>query len=177
MLALVRRVKAATAGDLSMEWARPFTSASLSAPAPNCSHRGADARDMLFIVPGRFRLVEMNIELGLGETVGELGLFSPGGTRTASVECAESGQVLRISYDQFRQLYYQNPQSGFYILQLIARRLFDNIGRLEKQLAERDREIARLSATFARQFGTAPALGVRGTLLRGLHRTPRMRVR
>jgi hypothetical protein len=42
---------------------------------------------------------------------------------------------MKISYDQVKQLYYQNPQFGFYFIQLVTRRLFENIARLERELA------------------------------------------
>ena len=63
--------------------------------------------------------------------VGELGLIAPGGVRTRTVDCAEAGEVLEVSYDQVRQLYFQNPAFGFYFLELTARRLFDTIARTE----------------------------------------------
>jgi len=36
-----------------------------------------------------------------------------------------------------KQLYFQNPKFGFYFLQLTSRRLFENVARLEKRLAEK----------------------------------------
>jgi len=42
---------------------------------------------------------------------------------------------MKISYEQVKQLYYQNTQFGFYFIQLTTRRLFENISRLERELA------------------------------------------
>ena len=53
------------------------------------------------------------------------------------MECVKDADVLRITYDQVKQLYFQNPKFGFYFLQLTSRRLFENIARLEKRLAEK----------------------------------------
>ena len=50
--------------------------------------------------------------------------------------------MLQITYDQVKQLYYQNPQFGFYFLQLTTRRLFENIAHLERELSARRTEIA-----------------------------------
>jgi CRP/FNR family transcriptional regulator, cyclic AMP receptor protein len=58
---------------------------------------------------------------------GELGLLSPSQARTASVVCIEDGQLLRITYDQVKQLYLEDPQFGFYLLHLVSRRLFENL--------------------------------------------------
>ena len=89
---------------------------------------------MAFIMSGRFRLPEIAVELRRGDVVGELGLLAPDKTRTQSLECVEAGELLAISYDQVKQLYFQNPKFGFYFLQLSARRLFENIARMEAEL-------------------------------------------
>jgi hypothetical protein len=44
------------------------------------------------------------------------------------------GMLLHITCEQVKELYYQNPQFGFYFLQLTARRLFENISSLERDL-------------------------------------------
>ena len=79
-----------------------------------------------------------------GAVVGELGFISPDKTRTQTVDCAEDATVLTISYEKLEELYFQSPQFGFYFLRLATARLFDNIGRLEQTVLDRDREIARL---------------------------------
>ena len=63
--------------------------------------------------------------------VGELGLVAPGGVRTRTVACAEAGEMLEVTYDQVRQLYFQNPAFGFSSSSSTARRLFDTIARTE----------------------------------------------
>ncbi len=90
---------------------------------------------MYFIVSGRHRLTELGIDVLPGQVVGELALLAPDQSRTQTLECIESGEVLQITYEQVKQLYYQNPQFGFYFLQLTTRRLFQNIARLESDLA------------------------------------------
>jgi len=42
----------------------------------------------------------------------------------------------------FKQLYYQNPTFGFFFLQLTSRRLFDNIKRLESEVAQLRSQLA-----------------------------------
>jgi len=43
--------------------------------------------------------------------------------------------VMVTSYSQVKQIYYQNPEFGFYFLRLTSARLFRNIARLEDELA------------------------------------------
>jgi CRP-like cAMP-binding protein len=75
--------------------------------------RGDPADEMFFIVSGRFRVTERNLDLPTGEVFGELGLLNAGQARTATVECMESGDVLRIGYEHVKQLYVQDPKSAF----------------------------------------------------------------
>ena len=40
-----------------------------------------------------------------------------------SVRCKTDVQTARIDYEQFKELYFQNPQFGFRLLHLIVARL------------------------------------------------------
>jgi CRP-like cAMP-binding protein len=91
---------------------------------------------MLYIVSGRFRLVESGIELPVGAIVGELGMLSPSKVRTQTLECVEAGLILSVSYTKVEELYVQNPEFGFYFLRLSSARLFENIEKLEQRLAQ-----------------------------------------
>lgn len=67
------------------------------------------------------------MDLQTGEIFGELGLLDAGQARTATVECMASGELLRITYDQVKQLCLQDPKFGFYFLHLVSKRLFHNL--------------------------------------------------
>jgi CRP/FNR family transcriptional regulator, cyclic AMP receptor protein len=97
--------------------------------------KGDVATCMFYTISGRYRLKEMGIELVQGQVVGEMGFLSPDNTRTQTLECIEAGEVLSISYDEVRQLYFQNPQFGFYFLRLASERLFANMERMEEEVA------------------------------------------
>ena len=90
---------------------------------------------MYIVESGRFVLPESGIELSPGAIVGELGLLAPGGLRTQSLVCESNGAVLRLGYEQFKQLYFQNPKFSYYFLQLTTGRLFENLATLENALA------------------------------------------
>jgi CRP-like cAMP-binding protein len=89
---------------------------------------------MLYIVSGKFKLVESGIVLPVGAIVGELGMLSPSNMRTQTLECIESGLVLSVSYTKVEELYVQNPAFGFYFLRLSSARLFQNLETLQQQL-------------------------------------------
>jgi CRP/FNR family transcriptional regulator, cyclic AMP receptor protein len=137
MVQLVKRVSVASRGDLDMDWLKPFMSSRAVKTGDVLFHKGEAAREMFYVVAGRFRLAESGIEILPGAVVGELGLITPDQARTQTLECVEAGSLLQIGYQQVRQLYFQNPKFGFYFLQLTSRRLFENIGKLEAELASR----------------------------------------
>ncbi len=135
MLQLSRQVAQAGAGDLNMDWLKPFTSSHAMLAGDLLFRKGERADRMFFVVSGRCRLVESGIDLAPGAVVGELALLSPDKTRTQTLQCAEAGKLLEVSYSQLRQLYFQNPKFGFYFIELISKRLFENIARLETEIA------------------------------------------
>ena len=136
MLQLTRQVREATHGDLNMDWLKPFTSTRRTKSGDVLFRKGDAADAMLFVVSGRYRLAELGMDILSGQVVGELGLMAPDHSRTQTLECLEEGEILQITYEQVKQLYFQNPRFGFYFLQLSTRRLFENIARLERELAE-----------------------------------------
>lgn len=135
LLRLTKQVSEAAKGDLKMDWLKPFTSTRRLKSGDVLFRKGEPADALFFIVSGRFRLPELGIDILPGQVVGELALLAPDVSRSQTLSCMENGEVLQITYEQVRELYYQNPEFGFYFLQLSTRRLFENIGRLESQLA------------------------------------------
>ena len=75
------------------------------------------------IKAGEVEIVEINEVFGKGTFLGEIGLFTPDGRRTMTVRCKTDVQTAMIDYDQFKQLYFQNPQFGFRLLHLIVARM------------------------------------------------------
>src|SRR6201989_606280 len=91
---------------------------------------------MLLTVTGKFLVKEISVELPPGQLTGELGFLSPDNRRTATVECIEDGHVLTITYEKLLEIYFQNPQFGYYFLVLTSHRLLENIARLEAAAAQ-----------------------------------------
>lgn len=134
MLRLIRKVKHASNSDLSMDWLKPFMTRRAVKTGEILFARGDVAGCMFYTLSGRYRLRELNIELLQGQVVGEMGFMSPENKRTQTLECLEAGEVLSISYDEVRQLYFQNPEFGFYFLRLTSERLFNNMRKLEAEI-------------------------------------------
>src|SRR5262245_43973140 len=62
MLQLVKDVKRSVSSDLSMEWLKPFMTERKCGTGEVLFYKDEKAEDMLYIVSGRFRLVESGIE-------------------------------------------------------------------------------------------------------------------
>jgi CRP-like cAMP-binding protein len=135
MLELIKKVRAAAGTDLSMDWLRPYMKQRKYRKGDILFRKGDPAEELFLVGKGRYRVPELDHELEPGQIFGELGLLTPGYHRTQSVECVESGYVLTLPYDEVRALYFENPEFGFYFLQLASGRLLKDKDRAEEMLA------------------------------------------
>jgi CRP-like cAMP-binding protein len=131
MLNLVRMARGATQGDTSMEWLKPFMSERKYRKGDVLFKKDDAAQEMFLTVTGKFLVREIKVELPPGRLMGELGFLSPDNKRTATVECLEDGHVLTITYEKLLEIYFQNPQFGYYFLVLTSQRLLENHARLQ----------------------------------------------
>jgi len=136
MLNLIRKARAASQGETSMEWLKPFMTDRKYRKGDILFKKDDAAHDMLLTVTGKFLVKEIGVELPPGRLMGELGFLTPDNRRTATIECIEDGHVLSINYDKLLEIYFQNPQFGYYFLVLTSQRLLENIARLEQVAAQ-----------------------------------------
>jgi CRP-like cAMP-binding protein len=136
MLNLIKKSRIATEGDTSMEWLKPFMTERRYRRGDRLFRKDDAATEMFLTVTGKFLVTEIGVELPPGRLMGELGFLTPNKRRTATVECIEDGQVLTITYDRLLEIYFQNPQFGYYFLVLTSQRLLENISRLEGTIAQ-----------------------------------------
>jgi hypothetical protein len=136
MLVLVKKARSATQGDTSLEWLKPFMTERKYRKGDILMKKGDAANEMLLTVTGKFLVKEISVELPPGQLMGEFGFLTPDNKRTATIECIEDGHVLTITYEKLLEIYFQNPQFGYYFLTLTSQRLLENISRLERTVAE-----------------------------------------
>jgi hypothetical protein len=132
---LIKKVRAAASHDLSMDWLEPFMTRRKYKKGDVVFRKGELADEMFLAANGRYLVSELGLELRPGHIFGEMGLLTSGFQRTQSVECIESGHLLTITYDEVRELYFGNPEFGFYFLRLVGERLLQNLKRAEDMLA------------------------------------------
>ena len=131
MFGLVKKARIAAQGDLSMDWLKPFMGRRKYRKGDVLFRKGQVANEMFLTVTGKFLVTEIGIELPPGRLMGELGFLTPSNKRTGTVECIEDGDVLSITYDRLLEIYFQNPEFGYFFLRLTSDRLLQNIKRLE----------------------------------------------
>ena len=96
-------------------------------PATDFIFEKGDIADRAFVlIEGSVEIVEHGARLETGAIFGEMALFTKAGKRTASARCVTDVSLLSITYEQFEQLYFQNPEFGLYLVRLIVRRFEAN---------------------------------------------------
>jgi hypothetical protein len=149
MLTLVKKARVSAQGDLSMDWLRPFMNPRKYRKGDVLFHKNDPANEMFMTITGKFLVTEIGIELPPGRILGELGFVDPKNRRTQTVECSEDGDVLTITYEKLLELYFQNPEFGYYFLRLTTERLMQNISRLEGVIDAKTKDVARLESILA----------------------------
>src|SRR5262249_49322417 len=123
--------------------------------------KGDVADEMFLTVSGRFLVAEIGVELPGDRILGELGFLSPNNTRTQSVECIESGEVLTITYEKLLEIYMDSPEFGYYFLRLTSDRLLQNHARVQALVDQATAELAAAKAALARGDDDAVSAGLR----------------
>jgi CRP/FNR family transcriptional regulator, cyclic AMP receptor protein len=126
MIRLIRETDAAAKSDMNAEWLLPYTRPKNFKAGAIIMERGEYATAAYYIVSGEVEVVDINQTFGKGTLIGEIGLFTPDGRRTKTVRCKTDVQTAAIDYDQFKELYFQNPQFGFRLLHLVVARFQTN---------------------------------------------------
>jgi CRP-like cAMP-binding protein len=61
----------------------------------------------------------------------------PDGCRTQTAIAKTECKLLSINEEELKQLYFQNPEFGWYLIQLIAQRLMQNAGSRGEPAAQK----------------------------------------
>ena len=126
MRALIRRVREASRGDLSVEWLLPLMTRQKLEAGHVLFRKGDPASSMYLVLEGTVRITEIDVALGPGTLVGEMGVFAPDNRRTGTAVCESEVEVGAITDAKVMQLYYQNPAFGFYMFRLVLQRMLEN---------------------------------------------------
>jgi CRP/FNR family transcriptional regulator, cyclic AMP receptor protein len=123
MVNLIRDIDTAIKSDMNVDWLLPYMRPKKFKAGDIIMERGEYATAAFYIVAGEVEISEVSESFGKGTLLGEIGLFTPDGRRTKTVRCKTDVQTAVIDYEQFKELYFQNPQFGFRLLHLVVARL------------------------------------------------------
>jgi len=129
MQQLIADVRAAGREPLDYEWLKPYMR-EVTFPAGAVIFNRDDSADAAYVIgEGQVALPDLGVMLGPGNLFGEMGLFSAASRRMSGARCVSEVRAWKISYSDFEQLYFQNPQFGFHIVRLMVRRMETNLAR------------------------------------------------
>jgi CRP/FNR family cyclic AMP-dependent transcriptional regulator len=126
MRRLIASVREASVTDFNFEWLKPFMHPESFRATDFVFEKGAVAKKAYLVVEGKIEISERGVILEPGAIFGEMALFTKSGKRTASAKCLTDVSLLAITYEQFEQLYFQNPEFGLYLVRLMVRRFEAN---------------------------------------------------
>ena len=126
MWKLIHDVEVAGKSDMNVNWLLNYMRPKEFKAGDILMERGAIANEAFYVMSGEVEIVEIQKPVGAGALVGEMGLFTDDGRRTMTVRCVTDVQAATITYDRFKELYFQNPQFGFFLLRLVVARMHSN---------------------------------------------------
>jgi CRP/FNR family transcriptional regulator, cyclic AMP receptor protein len=86
-----------------------------------------DAADKLYVLQkGTVLFPEIGKRISDGAVFGEVGLFEPQHRRALTAVCDEDCRLSSISRDRVLELYYQNPEFGFFLIRLVSGLVAEN---------------------------------------------------
>lgn len=132
MRRLVRDISLAAANSISPDWLAPFSNVEERRAGEVLFRRGDKGDRLYYLCTGRIRFAEIDAEIAAGSLFGEVAFFIPEGVRTQTAVCLSDCRLLSIGESQLKQIYFQNPQFGWYLVRLVAERLSVNARRAER---------------------------------------------
>jgi CRP/FNR family transcriptional regulator, cyclic AMP receptor protein len=123
MLRMIRRTSDEVPGAFPVNRLKPYMEARRFAANSMICRKGDPADCAYYIVSGKVRIDGPGIELGQGNVLGEMGLFSNERTRNATATAVGEVNTLTISYEKLQELCLQNPRFGYQLLKLMVERL------------------------------------------------------
>jgi CRP-like cAMP-binding protein len=135
MLRLIGDVDRAIKSDMNADWLLPYARPKTFRPGDVMMARGDYATAAFYVAAGEVEIPELREKFGKGTLLGEIGLFTPDGRRTKTVRCKTDVKTAVLDYDRFKELYFQNPQFGFRLLQQIVARMQAGVELIESAAA------------------------------------------
>ena len=126
ILDLVRSTRQNPGERFQFERLRAFMT-EISLPAGTVVfHKGDMALEMFYVKSGEILIEEIGAVCRAGDLLGEVALFSSDKRRTAGAVCVTDCVLLALSEAKTKELYFQDPEFSFKIVEIIIERLLSN---------------------------------------------------
>ncbi len=125
----VRKAERAMTEDFSVDSILTVMKERLLAPGDVLFRKGDAADDLYYVESGRIDLPEIGKQLGPGDVLGEIGLFSTTGRRTSSAVALEKTLLHTLPRKKVASTLVQHPRLGIMLLRLAATRLTENLSQ------------------------------------------------
>ncbi|MCX8506006.1 MAG: cyclic nucleotide-binding domain-containing protein [Alphaproteobacteria bacterium] len=115
----------------SMQWLKRHM-VKRQLPAGTVIFRKGDLADAMYlVVKGEVRIDEINLIIGAGELIGEMGIFSPSGVRTATAICQTDCELLYLSAKAALQQFTLDSDFALRIVRMIIARMMHRLARMD----------------------------------------------
>jgi CRP/FNR family cyclic AMP-dependent transcriptional regulator len=132
MRRLISKARTASRSEFSLDWIKPYMFEKTYRAGDTIFQKG-DSPDLLYYLEsGRVHLKEIDVYVEPGNIFGEIAFFAPDRGRTGTAAAEDDARVYCIDEASLKQLYFQNPSFGYFLMNLVARRLSENVTRLER---------------------------------------------
>lgn len=123
MRRLIAEIDRSASNTTSLDMLLPFMSRRPFAAGDTVVAKGDRADALFYVTAGELTVVESGATIGVGELFGEVGLFEPNGRRSATIVGRGDGVVMALPAAKVMELCRQEPDFGFQLMRLLARRL------------------------------------------------------
>ena len=133
MRRLISRARTASRSEFALDWIKPYMFEKTYRAGDTVFRKGDPPDFLYYLESGRVHLQEIDVYVEPGNIFGEIAFFAPDHGRTVTATAAGDARVYCIDEGSLKQLYFQNPTFGYFLMNLVARRLSENLARLERE--------------------------------------------
>jgi hypothetical protein len=126
-LRVLKDGRAARPMEVPVEGLLPFMSRRLVKAGRVLIAKGEKADRLYYLANGKVKIPEHGKVIPPGVVLGEIGIFARDQERTATVVCVDDCEVYEMSESRAKHLFFQDQSFGLALLQLIIRRLTEDI--------------------------------------------------
>lgn len=116
---LTRKVREASSSE-SIGHLIPYMQAERFGAGETIFAKGDVADKLYYLAVGAVRLPDVGVVVASGNVFGEVGIFAAKNVRASSAICEQECRLYSISRDKALELYYQNPEFGFFLIRLVS---------------------------------------------------------